>query len=91
MMSLEELGSLDNLIVNEFFKRIEEICKSQLEDDYYINDEFGYQDSESDLGYIFERMHVLGHSIYTSWKEGLCPRFRFVKRIIDDSFNPYGI
>jgi len=89
MMSLEELGSLDNLIVHDFFVRISALCKSHLENDYYINEEYSYQDDSSDLQYVFERMHILGHSIYSCWKDGKCPRFRFVNRIIDDSFNPF--
>lgn len=92
MMSSEELGSLDCLIVHDFFERIATLCKNHLEEDYYINDEDNIcEDNITDLQYVFEKMHILGHSIYSCWKENKCPRFRFVKRITDDSFNPFGI
>jgi hypothetical protein len=87
-MSLEELGCLDYLIVHDFFERIATLCNNHLKDDYYIHEG---EDNIEDLQYVFEKMHFLGRSIYSCWKEGNCPRFRFVKRIIDDSFNPYGI
>ena len=91
MISSEELGNLDRLIVNEFFVRIKSLCENFLEEDYYINNDFGYHDDIADLRFVFERMHILGYSIFSCWKENKSPRFRFVKNILDDSFNPYGL
>lgn len=90
-MSIEAIGKIDKLIVYEFFNRITSRCCSMVEDDSGLKGNFNIQEDSQALVILLKKMHVLGNSIFSCWREGKSPRFRFVETIIDPSFRPHSI
>lgn len=90
MMNPEsEFRGDDEIIVYSLFQKIEKIVQCEIVEDISLETNCGIIE-DNNLKYLFERLHVLGRSIFLSWKENECPRFRLVKSIICDTFfNPF--
>lgn len=75
-----ELGEFDMIIVSSLFRKIETIVKEELEEDYYLENNCNHI-NDYELKYLFEKLHFLGRSIYISWINENCPRFRLVRKL----------
>ena len=87
------LIDIDIIIVSSLFRKIKEITDKIVDnDDYTIYDDEYYIPNERSFHYMLERLHLLGRSIYSCWKSGNSPRFRFIKNdLIDSYYSPSSI
>ena len=83
----QELGDVDVMVVSTLFHKIIKIVNEEILDDFYLEKDCGCLNDEN-FRALFAHLHLLGRSIFSCWQLQNSPRFRVVKKLINDQFNP---